>query len=312
MRFEGACDRFAERCLADTRRTDQRHDGTGLAPGVGRQAALLTQLAHGQELDDAFLHLVEAGVVGVEHGTRVDQVEVIVAVLTPWQFGHGVEPGADPPVLHGLRAGALEAIDLALDGRPHVVGQHSLGDLVAVLLGDVLVVGSTFTQLLADGRELLAQEELPLLLLHAVGDVMADLLGQFDLGQGLLDPCHGQLEASLDVDGVEQLDLALDGQIGPPADGVGQGARGLDVAEQAAHTAATDLLEQRPSRGPVLARQLGDPVGGIGRVVDGLGLDPQGRAGADHAGAHGCALDGAHHQSGRCRWEASRDPRSGR
>jgi hypothetical protein len=36
--------------------------------------------------------------------------------------------------------------------------------ILSQTLGDVLVVGSTFTQLLADGRELLAQEELPLLL----------------------------------------------------------------------------------------------------------------------------------------------------
>ena len=73
--------------------------------------------------------------------------------------------------------------------------------------------------------------------------------------------------------------------------------------QQAAHAATSDLLEQGPSRGPVFASELGDvsgggPVRGVGRVVDGLGLDPQGIAGADHAGTHGGALHRPHHEGG--------------
>ena len=36
------------------------------------------QLAHGEELDDATLDVVEAGVIGVEHPARLGEVELIV------------------------------------------------------------------------------------------------------------------------------------------------------------------------------------------------------------------------------------------
>ncbi len=41
-------------------------------------AALGAQLAHAEVLDDAVLHLVETGVVGIEHGARLDHVEAVV------------------------------------------------------------------------------------------------------------------------------------------------------------------------------------------------------------------------------------------
>ena len=63
--------------------------------------------------------------VGVEHGPGVVEVEVVVGALAPRQLEDGVEPGADPAVLGGLRAGALEPVDLALDRLADVVGQAS-------------------------------------------------------------------------------------------------------------------------------------------------------------------------------------------
>ena len=68
---QGAGDRLAERRLADAR---EDRPGPGSRPRSRRPVptssmpALGPQLAHGQVLDDALLHLVEAGVVGVEDG----------------------------------------------------------------------------------------------------------------------------------------------------------------------------------------------------------------------------------------------------
>ena len=76
-------------------------------------AALGAQLAHRQVLDDAVLHVVETGVVGVEDRARVTDVELLVGARAPRDLEHGVEPGADPPVLGALLAGALEPVDLA-------------------------------------------------------------------------------------------------------------------------------------------------------------------------------------------------------
>ena len=54
-------DRLAHRRLAGTGRSDQREDRAGAL--VLGHAALLAQLAHGQVLGDAVLHILEPGVV---------------------------------------------------------------------------------------------------------------------------------------------------------------------------------------------------------------------------------------------------------
>ena len=52
----------------------------------------------------------------VEDAAGVVDVEVVGGVLTPRDLEHGVEPAADPAVLHVLCGGALEPADLPLDG----------------------------------------------------------------------------------------------------------------------------------------------------------------------------------------------------
>ena len=70
---ERARDRLAHGGLARSRRADQRQDRSRAL--VLGDAALLPQLAHGQVLDDALLHVVETRVVGVEHLAGVDGIE---------------------------------------------------------------------------------------------------------------------------------------------------------------------------------------------------------------------------------------------
>src|SRR4029079_12436709 len=61
LAVERAGDRLADRRLAGAGRADQGEDRAG--PLVLLDAALLAQLPDGEILDDALLHIVEAGVV---------------------------------------------------------------------------------------------------------------------------------------------------------------------------------------------------------------------------------------------------------
>ncbi len=59
----------------------------------------MAELAGRQELDDAFLDIVEAVVVGIQHRLCGDEVEGVVGALAPGHLEDAVEPGADPTVL---------------------------------------------------------------------------------------------------------------------------------------------------------------------------------------------------------------------
>ena len=63
---EGARDGLAERGLADAGRADQREHGAGAAAADDLEAARGAPGPDGEVLDDPVLHVVEAGVVGVE------------------------------------------------------------------------------------------------------------------------------------------------------------------------------------------------------------------------------------------------------
>src|SRR4051812_29313586 len=69
-----ARDGAAERGLADAGRTHEAEQGA---------LHLVAELAHGQVLDDALLHLLEAVVVLVEDLLRLGQVEVVLGGLAP-------------------------------------------------------------------------------------------------------------------------------------------------------------------------------------------------------------------------------------
>ena len=155
----------------------------------------------------------------------------------------------------------------------HVVGQHQLGELGAVL-GDDVVGVAALAQLLADRVHLLTQQELALRLVHALGDAVADLLRHLELGQRLAHPGQRLLEARLGVERLEQLDLALDRQVGRPARGVGQRAGVVDAGEGVGDARVAELLGDAAHDGAVLAHHLAGPPGHRGRLGDGLGLDP--------------------------------------
>ena len=250
-------DRLAERGLADARRPDEGDDRASATPGgdplgVLVDAALVTQLAHGEELDDARLDIGEAVVVLVEDALRRGEVEAVVAAHTPRQFEDAVEPRADPRVLRRLRAGALEAVDLLGDERARRVGGVEVADLGAVLADDVVVA---LAELLADGGELLAEQELALLLVDPLGHVVADGLGNLQLGEVVARPRQDQPDAVGDIDGGEHVAAALLGEVGPRHDAVGQRA-GLEAgAQQLGKAPRTAQLGDLLERGAQLACQ---------------------------------------------------------
>ena len=95
----GARDGLAERGLADAGRADQRQHGAAAAAADDAEAAVGAALAHRQVLGDALLHVLQAGVVGVEDRLGAADVVGVLGPLVPRQLEDGVQPGADPAAL---------------------------------------------------------------------------------------------------------------------------------------------------------------------------------------------------------------------
>ena len=170
----------------------------------------------------------------------------------------GVEPGADPADFGRLLRGPLELVDFLERGLPDLLRQVGGLDAgpVVVLLGPVAVAGELL-ELLADGRELLTEQELLLLLLHALGDVLADRLGHVKLGQVLLGPLDRGLEALGDVGRLEQLELLLGGHVAAVAGPVGDRRRVVELLDHVHDLPLAPLLEDGDDQGLVLLGELG-------------------------------------------------------
>ena len=231
--------------------------------------------------------------VGVEHGARLGDLQVVLGAHVPRHVDQPVEVGPDPAVLGRLLGHPFQAAQFLLRLLQDVGGHAGVGDLLAVLADDVLL--AVLAELLADRAHLLAQQELALALLHAFADVGADLVLQLQVGQRVLGPAHDELEAGLDLDRLQDLDLLLEGQVGRVAGGVGDLAGVGDPPEELGHLRHAARLHDVLDHGAVLASELLGAGGGLG-LLDGLGLDPQGLAGAGHADAHDGTREPADHQ----------------
>ena len=206
---EGVGHGLAERRLADAGRPDEGQDGPRAAPVDGRQAALGLQLAHGQVLEDALLHVLQTVVVGVEDARRLGDVEPVLGLDAPGELEHGVEPGADPARSRG--SGRWCARACRPRARPPC-GRARAGHATRAWPGSRRgrrrrLVARELAELLADGLELAAQEELALRLLHALLDVGLDLLAQRQVGQRVAGPAEDEAQPRLDVARLEHLDL---------------------------------------------------------------------------------------------------------
>ena len=283
-------DGLAERRLADARRADEGQDRTGAAPVHRHEPTLGLELAHGQVLEDAFLDVGQPVVVGLEDVRRRLDVEPVLGFDAPRDLEHRVEPRADPARLGALVTRALELVDLAFDGLADVLGEVGRLELGPVVVGVLTVlVAAEPVELLADGVELAAQEELALRLLHALFDVGLDLLAQGEVGEGVPRPTEDEPQTRLDVDRLEHLDLLGQREVGRVARHVGEAARLGDVAQLGRDTAGATGVEDVLEHGAVLPRQLLRHRRGLG-LGDGLGLHPEGVAGPGHAGPDGGAV----------------------
>ena len=194
-----AGDRLAQRGLADSGRPAEGQHRTAAAAADELQAAVGPPLAHGQVLDDPVLDVIQARVVGVQHRPRAGDVVGVLGALVPRHLQERVQPGPDPAGLRRLVRAALELrrlLQRRLADLLRQVGSLDPGPVVLLLGGGLAV---QLGQLLPDGGELLAKQELTLLLLHAFLDVVADGLGDVQLGQVLAGPADEQLQPRLRV-----------------------------------------------------------------------------------------------------------------
>ncbi len=175
-------------------------------------------------------------------------------------------------MLGALLARALEPVDLRVIASRAASGSCRGFEATPVVVDGVVVAG--LPELLADRGELLAQQELALRLVHVVADASADLIRQLELGQRLARPAERLLEARLGVERLEQLDLALDRQVGRPAGGVGERAGVVDALQRVGEARRAELLGDPAHDGPVLPRQLTGPAGLGRRLGDGLDAEP--------------------------------------
>ncbi len=241
--------------------------------------------------------------VGVEHRTGGRDVCTVLGALVPRQLEDRVEPGADPAGLRGLLAGALELVDLAQRGLADRLGQVGRLDPGAVV---VRAVGLALAELLADGGELLAEQELALVLLQALADVLADLVVDLVLGVVGPRPLDEQAQPVAHVGGLQHLALLVVGEVRRVAGGVGERVGVGEASYGLDHLPRLAALQDRDDEGAVVLGERAELVGDD-RLGHGLGLDPEGRTGSGHAGADGDAALGAQHRGGPAAGEAA-DP----
>ncbi len=302
----GAGHRLAERGLADAGRADQREHRAARPPSAalrGRDLArsvllprerlprgglLGPALADGQVLDDAVLDVGQPGVVGVQHRAGAGDVVAVLGPLVPGQFQHGVQPGADPGALGRLVAGPLQLVDLLEGGLADLlreVGGLDPGAVVVLLVGRVAV---QLGQLLADGLQLAAEQELLLLLGDTLLDVLADGVIDLLLGEVVAEQAERVLQ-SRDLVGLQQhLELLLGGGEGRVADVVGELADALDRGHPVDDLPGTAAAQPLGGERLVLLDQLGGPAGhrgADGGLPERRGLHPERGAGPGGADA---------------------------
>ena len=117
--------------------------------------------------------------VGVEDLAGLLEVEVVLGRLVPGDGEDPVEVGADDAVLRRGRGQLLEARQLPVRRLQRLLGQVGLVDLLAQLL-ELGLLGIAFAELVLDCLHLLAQEVLPLRLLHLRLDLRLDLRAELE------------------------------------------------------------------------------------------------------------------------------------
>ena len=156
----GAGDAAAERGLADARGADEAED---------RSLRHVDAALHGEVLENAFLHLFEAPVVGVEHFARLLEVGRNFGALRPGYLKERVEVGANDGRLGARGRHLIELLGFVLDAFAHDFGE------VLPFFVELLEVFIAFALFLFVAVEFAAQD-LDLLVNKVVALVAFDLL----------------------------------------------------------------------------------------------------------------------------------------
>ncbi len=193
-------DRLGERRLAHAR---------GAGEGQDRGLGLLDQGAHGEELEDALLHLVEPVVIGVEDGLGPLQVAALLRLLVP---GHGHEP-VEVVARHGRlgrhRGHGLEALEL-LDRLLRDLGRHPRPLDLLLEVVDLVALLVLAPQFLLDRLHLLVEVVLLLRLLHLLLHARLDPAVHLELVHLGLEDGGDAVEALEGRHHLEQVLLLLD------------------------------------------------------------------------------------------------------
>ena len=175
-------------------------------------------------------------------------------------------------MLGALRTGALQPVDLTFDLGRDLLRHPGVGEPLAIG-GDHVV--AALAELLLDGLELLAEDELALVLLHPLGHLGADPVLEVGLTERLLGPGDDERQPLLDIERLQDLELLGQGEVGRVPGEIGQVPGGAGFAEELDGTAGSADLEQALDQRAILARQLDHCLGGILVVRSGIDLDPE-------------------------------------
>ena len=212
-------DALAERGLAHAGRAHEAED---------RAADRVGQGADREVLEDPLLDLLEAVVVGLEDLRRLPDVEVVGGGRGPRQADQPVDVGPDHAHLGGGGGDPAHPVDLLEGAGAHLLGHPRRLDLLAQLV-DLGLLGVVLAQLALDRLQLLAEDVLPLGLVHLGLDLALDLpleLEDLDLAG---EEGRAELEALDDVDRLEELLALLRRHVRAVGDHVGQEAGLGDV-----------------------------------------------------------------------------------
>ena len=288
--------RLPQRGLPHSGRAHQRQYGTAATTTDHPQPALGAPLAHRQVLDDPVLHIVQPGVVGLQHRPGSAKVVAVLGADVPRQVEHGIQPGTDPAHLGRLLSGPLQLVHLGQRRFAYGLGQPGSLHAGAVVLLLVGRLAGQFGQFLADRGQLLPQQELPLLAFHAFLDVLVDALGHLKLGQVLPGPLDQPGQPLRRVGRLQQPDLLFPAEVRRVAGQVGQGGGALHLLQRIDHLPGPALLQQGGQQGPVLAghriqRRIRLGLDHLGRLY------PQRRARSGRTGTDRDPADGADHRA---------------
>jgi hypothetical protein len=200
---ERARDRATERGLANAGRADEQQD---------RAVLVRRELAHREELEDAALHLLEAGVLGLEDGAGRGHVEAILGEHVPRDLEEVLDVRARDVVLGRRRCHLAHTRQLLLRNRADLVAHLAVFDLLAEVVDLGVVV--LLAELLLDLPHAIAQHALAVRAARLALELRADIGLEAEHGGLALERRDDPLEAlhrvGLDQQGGQVIALELE------------------------------------------------------------------------------------------------------